>query len=431
MPQWSDFKIPANEAALAAAEGKKVTVLSHVDRGLQALLESEGAGGAQPRHLPLPTGEDSHQKKEKTDKKKRDKRDKSKKVDLDVTPAGSSAEDGGESHETGTPMKVKWDPSTGFQSSATKSTAFAASDSNNSLTSHSQSKHSFLGLRKRTGSTDLERSEKEAKTEARKLFDEASKSLSDGRFSSQEVAKATEDSGLPDSVPKNQQSEGYPRDRPEYRPSGKEKRESANDADWTLIEAGEHGSRAQEIEVDSSIDEKVDGVAFCIAYILALVERYAPEQLDDAPDQSFRESKARSHLERVYLIAPFWENFLFGLRRLYRWEDSRRTALFFMGYFVLWYTDLIPTAFLFYIMFNICRYRFFPPDASVLHEAVRRRMSRGVEADRLAEKLRRRSRLDVYQIYNRFTQKYGADLQGILGDGKSMEDGASLSRSSC
>lgn len=77
---------------------------------------------------------------------------------------------------------------------------------------------------------------------------------------------------------------------------------------------------------------------------------------------------------------------------------------------------MIPTAFLLYLMFNICRYRFFPPDASILHDAVRRRMSRGIEADKLANQLRRRSRLDVYQIYNRFTAKYGADIQVVLGD---------------
>lgn len=67
-------------------------------------------------------------------------------------------------------------------------------------------------------------------------------------------------------------------------------------------------------------------------------------------------------------------------------------------------------------MFYIMRFRFFPPDASVLHDQVRKRMHRGVEADRLAERLRRRSRLDVLEIYRRWCEKYGVSTQIAAGD---------------
>ncbi|KAK0518880.1 hypothetical protein OC835_007712 [Tilletia horrida] len=73
-------------------------------------------------------------------------------------------------------------------------------------------------------------------------------------------------------------------------------------------------------------DQEVDAVAFVIAYILALVERYAPEELDNGLDDRYREGKLRSHLERLYIIAPFWERFLLGVRSLYRWEQPRRTG---------------------------------------------------------------------------------------------------------
>lgn len=68
----------------------------------------------------------------------------------------------------------------------------------------------------------------------------------------------------------------------------------ATDGVWELIDrAGE-----MEATVDPHEGERVDGVAFCIAYILALVERYAPEELDNTTDQTYREGRARSHLER-------------------------------------------------------------------------------------------------------------------------------------
>ena len=83
-------------------------------------------------------------------------------------------------------------------------------------------------------------------------------------------------------------------------------------------------------------DEHVDGVAFCVAYILALVEQYAPNDLDEAPITEYRESRARSHIERLYIIAPFWEQLVAYLRALYCWEEPRRTAAAAMIYFVLW-----------------------------------------------------------------------------------------------
>ena len=81
---------------------------------------------------------------------------------------------------------------------------------------------------------------------------------------------------------------------------------------------------------------RVDGVAFCIAYILALLEQYTPDDLDDAPIIEYRESRARSHIERLYIIAPFWEGLAHTLRSLYRWENEPRTAAAAMIYFVLW-----------------------------------------------------------------------------------------------
>lgn len=172
----------------------------------------------------------------------------------------------------------------------------------------------------------------------------------------------------------------------------------------------------EELEIEGADDSQVDGIAWAIAYILASIERYAPEELDNTPDQAYRESRTRSHIERLYLIAPFWERLLFGLRRIYRWEDPRRSSSIAMIYFTLWYLDLIPTAFLLLLMYYVCQFRFFPPSASFLHAQVRARMARGVDADRLAERLRRRSRLDVLELYKRFVVAYGSGTQLAAGD---------------
>lgn len=195
----------------------------------------------------------------------------------------------------------------------------------------------------------------------------------------------------------------------------------ANNEDWDLIVPS--SGDATRLEADSELgelrvnaeDEGVDGVAFCIAYILALVERLAPEEIDHHPDRGYREGLIRSHLERLYTIAPFWEQLAFRIRRLYRWEDPKTTAAAAMIYFVLWYTNMIPTAFILMIMFYIMRFKYFPPSESYLHEKVKMRMARGKAANTLSEKLRRRSRLDILNIYRRWVVTFGAPTQEAMG----------------
>lgn len=194
-----------------------------------------------------------------------------------------------------------------------------------------------------------------------------------------------------------------------------------DEENWDLIvpSSAEHNdlvpsSPLDELRVDAA-DEGVDGVAFCIAYILALVERLAPEEIDHHPDRGYREGLIRSHLERLYTIAPFWEQLAFRIRRLYRWEDPKTTAAAAMIYFVLWYTNMIPTAFILMIMFYIMRFKYFPPSESYLHDKVKMRMARGQAANSLSEKLRRRSRLDILNIYKRWVVTFGAPTQETMG----------------
>lgn len=277
MPQWSDFRVPAGEGALAAAEGRRVTVLTRVDRGLQKLLEAEGAEGALRRSTSTTVGGKKGNKPSKMVKGSK------------ISTAGP----------------------TGATTDETQHVTFAPQPA---LFSSQRSGGPIDRFASQRSSLE-EKDERKAKREARHVEDQV-----EGREH-------------------NHKGKGTARDDPDYKPSRDEL--GLADGDWELINAG--ADAALEVQSDN---EHVDGVAFCIAYILALVERYAPEELDNSPDQIYREGKIRSHIERLYLIAPFWERFVLGARRLYRWEEPRRTAAAAMIYFVLWYTDLIPTAFL-------------------------------------------------------------------------------------
>ncbi|CAO1622424.1 unnamed protein product [Sympodiomycopsis kandeliae] len=372
MPQWDDFKIPPGERELAAKQGKRVTVLTHVDRGLQVLANEEGQGAPLPRNSCATSGLENKKDKKSFKQSKSNSNVANSSANM-LSSAGSSSPQN--EHGTSRKGRVTFHPDTGFLPEG--------------LSSHAEEGAEAVDRFAKSFGNSGDKDERKAKRQ------EAQR------------AQQESDKNSPDDPPPIHDIHDS---QTELRPSSDQV--GLTGGTWEVINAqGEH-----ETELDPTDGDAVDGVAFCIAYILALVERYAPDELDNTPDQTYREGRARSHLERLYIIAPFWERLLFGLRRLYRWDNPRRTATAAMIYFVLWWTDLLPTAFLLALMYYILQFRFFPPDVSYLHERVRDRMARGVEADKLAERLRRRSRLDVLDIYKRFTSKYGVAVQLAAGD---------------
>jgi hypothetical protein len=277
MPRLDDFRVDPEEAVAAARRGQRVTVLTHVDRGLQRLAEDQGPGVPPSRSKQMLA--DTPVKLDKNSKK---------------------AREGG---RAGSPH-VTWATDDGYvpQSTDEGAAVFGAPEDN------------LEGLRQRS----LEKSERAAKKEEGK----AASAKARQRKEEQEAAEQEQEARA-EALMSN--------------PSAALKHDGES---WELVSASEG------VESSMAGEPRVDTIAFCIAYILALIERYAPEELDNSPDQSYRESKARSHVERLYIIAPFWERFLLGARRMYRWESPRRTGTAAMAYFVLWYIDGIFVAFL-------------------------------------------------------------------------------------
>lgn len=386
MPRWEDFRVPADEATIAARKGKRVTVLTHVDRGLQALARQEGEGVppvCQPSKISGKDKEKSKGEKKATQRKKGLKDASSSGVDdddeLECVPSQPTV------HQPPEPGLFTYGLSTGLPTAETDEEFRSFG---NSISARMLPEKNQRAAKQSEKSKHLPPANQQASLGGKGLILPNPDEMGGAAGGSVNIYEAhTEMRPRPDDIGMTEDS-------------------------WEVIDH----QREVQVSFDPHESERVDAVAFCIAYILALVERYAPEELDNTTDQTYREGKARSHLERLYLIAPFWERLGFGIRRLYRWNDPRRTATAAMIYFILWWTDLLPTAFFLLFMFYILQFRFFPPEASYLHEQVRARMARGVEADRLAERLRRRSRLDIFEIYRRFTVKYGSAVQLAAGD---------------
>lgn len=301
LPRWEDFKVPAGEEALARAQGKRVTVLTHVDRGLKAMAESEGQGVPLPRSAP----------KDKTGKKAKEAQ-LAHALDL----AAKSAE-----HQR--QQQRQHQPAQQIQQSPSQQRVTFAADhpleKKGSIERPESPEMALAGLKQR----NLEKDEKLAKKQEKETSGHGEEDELDSG-----VVGVHDFGGM-----------NIHDDEGELRPSRDET--GLGDEDWEVLNKAAAASE----EIQAPEDEKVDSVAWAIAYILALVERYAPEELDNSPDQTYREGRLRSHVERLYLIAPFWERFLYGIRGVYRWDNPKRTSTFAMVYFTLWYADLIPTAF--------------------------------------------------------------------------------------
>ncbi len=64
----------------------------------------------------------------------------------------------------------------------------------------------------------------------------------------------------------------------------------------------------------------------------------------------------------------------------------------------------------------VCQFRFFPPEISVLQDKVKERVRRGAEAEKINERLRRQTRLDILNIYKQWIDTFGVTTQVALGD---------------
>ncbi|KAE8188547.1 hypothetical protein CF336_g6105 [Tilletia laevis] len=460
MPQWSDFKVPANEAEIAAAEGRKVTVLTHVDRGLQAILQGQaGSEGMGSSTAAAAAGVGQVAGTPGTHASGGDKHgggDKHLILHKRKGSSGAAAKHDGGKHDGGASVHPAPPPppsasghavstSEGKQRASiqlpTGTTAAAIASGSPAISSANKRASMQIPT---SGNPPLPGpivpESPHVKWAAGARGDGHGRGSSGSRPTTPSHSAANSPAGF-SFTPLFPDVAGAPVG------SGSEtavNTTTATDDGWEVIEGvavkHEDGKALLDAGGSSEVghyggggghgtgygtggagggkedEEQVDAVAFVIAYILAMVEKHAPEELDDRPDDRYREGKLRSHLERLYIIAPFWERFLFGVRSLYRWEQPRRTGAAAMIYFVLWYTDLIPTAIMLSLMYYILQFRFFPPSESFLHEQVRKRMSRGIEADKFSEQLRRRSRLDLLDLYKHWIDRYGVASQVAAGD---------------
>lgn len=66
--------------------------------------------------------------------------------------------------------------------------------------------------------------------------------------------------------------------------------------------------------------------------------RYVDQSLGEL---SFDSETLAHYIERLVMATEPWQEWFMEMRRLYRWENPKRTASWFVVFVVLWYTQHI------------------------------------------------------------------------------------------
>ncbi|KAH8921463.1 hypothetical protein BT69DRAFT_1283152 [Atractiella rhizophila] len=146
--------------------------------------------------------------------------------------------------------------------------------------------------------------------------------------------------------------------------------------------------------------EVVDWVLFFRTYTLAVLDENLPPRFllpSDLPTE-FKLSLLHEDATRIYLSLPknFWEIILSEqVRKVWRWEDPRRTLKYLIVYSVLWFYDLILFYPFAYLLYNVLKLRLSPPSSSLIIEETKDRLLREKEAKKIEKEMRVRAKLGL------------------------------------
>ncbi|KAI6007424.1 hypothetical protein EDD15DRAFT_2153445 [Pisolithus albus] len=117
----------------------------------------------------------------------------------------------------------------------------------------------------------------------------------------------------------------------------------------------------------------------------------------------FTIKRFRLTIQRLYLaIVPTYQPFLLDLTTLALWEDRQRSFLYCACFWILWYYDALPAAFLCHIIWRLLRRRFLPYPSLAEFQEKRQNATR---ARRLGDEIQRRlsvSTLGPVEIWKLF-----------------------------
>ena len=118
---------------------------------------------------------------------------------------------------------------------------------------------------------------------------------------------------------------------------------------------------------------------------LYYTQGFTAQYVDDFEDPPFDVQDLAGIVERISMTSAPWQAWLMDVRRVFIWEDPKRTAKWMALYWLLWYTEHIVGFVYAYIIYTTLRNRFYPDTVESVRQAYKRGLDQATKAQAWGE----------------------------------------------
>lgn len=122
----------------------------------------------------------------------------------------------------------------------------------------------------------------------------------------------------------------------------------------------------------NSQSKDVRGLKWLGANLLYYTQDFCAQYIDDFDELPFDIDSSRHYVERIIMASAPWQSWVMDVRKVYRWEDPKRTARWCFLFVLLWYTEHVLGFFWGYILYMVLKNRYYPTSAESLRSAMQR-----------------------------------------------------------
>ncbi|TKA72586.1 hypothetical protein B0A49_03439 [Cryomyces minteri] len=123
--------------------------------------------------------------------------------------------------------------------------------------------------------------------------------------------------------------------------------------------------------------------------LIYATQDFAAQYVDDFEEPPFDRDTLIKHVERLIMASGPWQEWISGLRQLYRWEDPKRTGKWLAVWAVIWYLDYVITFIYAYIAYVVLANRYSPKPVEAMRESYKRAVDRGSDVFKFSELINR------------------------------------------
>ncbi|KAJ9602174.1 hypothetical protein H2200_013294 [Cladophialophora chaetospira] len=146
---------------------------------------------------------------------------------------------------------------------------------------------------------------------------------------------------------------------------------------------------------------------------LYYTRNFTSSYIDDFESPPFDLEDLARIIERIAITSAPWQTFLINLRRIYMWQDPKRTMKWLGLFSVLWYTQHIMAFFYFFVIYSTLRNRFKETSVRTVRESVGRSVDREARVQAWGELIQRHGQQDWLEP---LLDEVGPMIQLQLGD---------------